>query len=223
MDWADLADWVKLGSIFQAAAVIFVGIWAIVKFRKQRTHHPHIDFGVDCKIYGEPGDKQYVAEFLVFLKNHGYVQQRFKEIILEVRAIKHKQKRLLFFKDTPKGQDLGKSYDDRLFIPLKVMKGVDIVPKKYKPYVVEPGCQETIRYITVVPPDIKYMLVHAEYLYPNTKRAGKKSKHYLETLFQNLVEKIRLLWYGYPNRPRTTEKLIMVKPIRGKINIPEKQ
>jgi hypothetical protein len=215
MDWEQGAH---IASVVQAAAVIIVGVWAFFKFRKERTHHPHIDFSIDCKIYGELSDKQYIAEFLVMLKNHGYVQQKFKEIILRVRAIKYKQSRLLSFKDAPKGQGHGKSYDGRLFIPLKLIKGVDIVPEYYKPYVIEPGCQETVRYITMVPSDIKYMLVHAEYLYPNTKRAGKKNGHFMNTLFQNTVEKLRMLWYGYPNRPRTTEKLIRVKPIQGRIN-----
>ena len=181
MDWG---DWSSVASVYQAVVVTIVGLWAYFRFRKERTHHPHIDFSVDCKIYGESGDRQYVAEFLVILKNHGYVQQRFEEIILKVRAIKYKQKRLLFFRDAPKGQDRSISYDDRLFIPLKLIRGVDIVPEKYKPYVIEPGCEEEIRYVTPIPSSIKYMLVHAKYFYPKLIRPVSKNRSFIVHIFK---------------------------------------
>jgi hypothetical protein len=212
MDWSKLADWATLGNILQAVVVILVGLWGYFKFRKQRTHHPHIEFSVDCNVYGLTGDKEYAAEFLVNIKNHGYVQQKFKEIILRAHATSINQTKLMVCKESDKKELHGKGYDERLYLPEKLIDEVDIIPDYYKPYIVEPGCEETVRYVTRIPPDIKYMLVHAEYLYPNTKRATKKSKHYAETLFQNLIEKIKLAWYGYPNRPRTTEKLILVEP-----------
>lgn len=207
-----LEDWTQVANIGQAIAVGIVGLWAIIKFRKQRTHHPHIEFSVDCNIYGESDDEQYAAEFLVLIKNKGFVQQRFKKIFLRVRGIKLDKKELLVCKESQKKELHGKGYGGRLFFPEMPISDVDIIPEYYKPYVVEPGCEETITYVTRVPAEYKYLLVHAEYLYPNTKRIGKTKKQVKPGLLQRTVTKIGLLWHGYPNRPRTTEKFIQVEP-----------
>src|SRR4030042_489424 len=204
---------VQLANMVQGASVFLVGLWAVIKFRKQRTHHPHIEFSVDCNIYGLPGDEEYAAEFLVNIKNRGYVQQKFKEIILRAHATSMKQKKLTVCKESEKEELHGSSYDDRLYLPKKLIDEVDIIPATYKPYVVEPGCEETIRYVTSISADIKYMLIHAKYLYPNTKTQKKTKRQTKDNLLSRMIGGMWLWWHGYPDRPRTTEKLILVEPV----------
>ena len=214
MDWG---DWSDVASVYQAVVVTIVGLWAYFRFRKERTHHPHIDFSVDCNIFGEPGDNQYVAEFLVILKNHGYVQQRFEKIILRVRIPDPRKKKLATFKEYDRTRKLGESSYERLYLPEKLVKDVDIVPSNYKPYIVEPGCEEEIRYITPIPANVKYMLAHVKYFYPEHIQPDSKNllfvvyilkmgKYYAQSLFNKVFPP------GYPTRPRTTETFIQVEP-----------
>lgn len=212
-----------LAGIIQAAAVIIVGLWAYFRFRKERTHYPHIEFSVDCNVFESTDDKKRIAEFMVNIKNKGFVQQRFMKINLTVRILDDLTTNLFTFQEFKKTRKLGKNSYKRLYLPEKLMKNVDIVPPKYKPYVVEPGCEEIIRYITPLPSNVKHMLIHAKYYYPELVRPDLKNWLYVFILvkfhIQSLFNKI---WPpGYPTRPRTTEKFIQVEPIKDKTNLSE--
>ena len=174
-----------IASSFQAAALIVVGFWAYFRFQNERTHKPHMEFGVNCNFYGPQGTN-YAAEFIITIRNKGYVQQNFNKILLSVRAIDENDPELRQWKDSKPGY--GESYDGRLFCPIPLIRDVDVVPESYKPYLVEPGCEETIRYFTVIPTTCKYLLAHARYSYAETLRRG-----------------------GKPKRPRTTERFMRVE------------
>ena len=223
MDGMNWGDWSNAASVYQAVVVTIVGLWAYFRFRKERTHYPHIEFSVDCIVHGTSGDEQYVAEFLVTIRNHGYVQQRFNEILLSVRIPDYKNKKLSTFEESQDGQGRGPSYDGRLFLPRKIIDDVDIIPPKYKPYIVEPDCEEVIRYITPISANIGFMLVHAEYFYPELVRPDLNNWYYIFKLAIFYIRKlINRLWPpGYPTRPRTTEKFIQVEPIKDKTSLSE--
>jgi hypothetical protein len=182
MNWT-IVD--SLVGVFQAATLIIAGLWAYSRFRNERTHYPHMEFGIDCHFHGPEGDS-YMAEFCITINNKGVVRQGFHEIRLSVHGIDENDRRLTLWKESKPGY--GESYDGRLYCPITLIKNVDIVPKLYKPYLVEPGCNETIRYITTIPSHIKYVLAHAEYLYERTLKPQ-----------------------GQPHRrPRTTERFMHV-------------
>jgi hypothetical protein len=213
MDWG---DWSNAASVYQAVVVTIVGFWAYIRFRKERTHYPHIDFSVDCNIFKSPDEGKYVAEFLVNVKNKGFVQQRLKKILLTVRVLDSQITKLSTFGDSEKTLKFGKDSYKRLSLTNKILDNVDIVPKKYKPYVVEPGCEETIRYITPVQTSVKYMLIHARYFYPRHVKPKRTARCYqIRLLFYYCMKYInRFRSPGYPRRPRTTEKFIQVEPLK---------
>ena len=103
--WEALA---AMGGSFQAAALIAAGVWAYFRFRNERTHYPHNEFGVNCNFYGPQGT-DYVAGFLITIWNKGYVQQEFKKIHLRVHVIDGNDPGLRLWKDSKAGQ--GESYD----------------------------------------------------------------------------------------------------------------
>ena len=184
MDWSILS---AIANTLQALALVVVGGWVLYKIQTERTHYPHMEFSINCNFYGPHGNN-YVAEYLISINNRGFVQQGFKEILLGVHGIDENEPEVSLWKNNQPGY--GKSYDDRLFCPTQLIKNQNVIPERYELYLVEPNCEETIRYVTIIPSNVKYILAHAEYLYSNTLRRK-----------------------GKPQRPRTTERFLQVQPL----------
>jgi hypothetical protein len=83
----NLANFV-LGCI-QVIILFFGGLWAYYRLKKERTHTPHIEFGIDCNFYEQEG-KDYIAEFILTANNLGLVIHYFRSIRLRVLAIRAK-------------------------------------------------------------------------------------------------------------------------------------
>ena len=76
-------------SCIQVTIIVFGGYWAYRRFIKERTHKPHIEFGIDCNFYGPKGE-DYIAEFVLTANNLGLVFHKFQSIRLRVLGIREK-------------------------------------------------------------------------------------------------------------------------------------
>lgn len=133
---------------------------------EQRIAAPHIEFSIDCNIYG-PEKDYYLAEFLLTADNKGLVQQQFEDIFLRVRGI-----------ERDVGLDEWKNNEPRLAFPKELgINNVKVVPNKirspegittYKHFFVEPGVKQVFTYITRIPSSIKYIAARAAFHYDPT-------------------------------------------------------
>lgn len=79
-------------SILQFLVILWGAWFAFRRFRKERTHTPHIEFAINCNAYGsEHGD--YLTEIILIAENKGLVIQYFESIKLRIRGIDEESSR----------------------------------------------------------------------------------------------------------------------------------
>lgn len=158
-------DWIAIAGILATAtiSVVSLAISAIRERRQQerkaeedekkRTYAPHIEFEIKTNFYGA-GRKTAITEILITISNKGLVRQNFKDIRLRVRGIEQKQ-HLSFWEGR----------EPRLEFPVKLVNDVSFLPGNYNFFFVEPGCEQTITYVTKIPTNVHYILAYAEFKY----------------------------------------------------------
>ncbi|NPV63653.1 MAG: hypothetical protein HPY61_13700 [Methanotrichaceae archaeon] len=120
---------------------------------RERKNVPHIEFHIDCNVYG-PEEGYYLTEFLLDIHNRGDVQHKFTNIVLRVRGI-----------ESGKALCYWEGYEPRLSFPKKVLNDVSVIPKGYNYFFVEPGVEQVLTYVTMIPASIRYVLAHAVFEY----------------------------------------------------------
>lgn len=171
-------DWLTLSGIL--ATLIISGVTLMINFRrekverekkeqedqKKRIYTPHIEFGISVNFYG-PETGEYIAEFLFIAFNKGNIQQKFNDIRIRVRGI-----------DNGQGFQFWEGNEPRLNFPIKLVDQESILPDDYNFFFVEPGIEQVFTYITKIPIETKYLLVHAEFEY------DKYTPHSTERVFE---------------------------------------
>jgi hypothetical protein len=118
---------------------------------KRRSYSPHIEFELKCNFYG-PEKDDFIAEFLLIVRNKGIVQQKFKDIRFRVRGIEGE---LSYWQGN----------EPRLAFPIKIVDNVSILPKNYNFFFIEAGIEQVFTYITKIPSSTKYISAYAEFNY----------------------------------------------------------
>lgn len=125
-----------------------------------------LEFEINANFYG-PEAGAYIAEFLFVARNKGNVQQKFNDIRIRVRGI-----------DDGQGFQFWEGNEPRLNFPRRLVKQKSILPDDYSFFFVEPGIEQVFTYITKIPINTKYLLVHAEFEY------DKYTPHTTERVFE---------------------------------------
>lgn len=174
----EIKDWITLIGIL--TTLIISGVTLIINFRREkvergkkaqedlekRVYTPHIEFEINANFYG-PEAGAYIAEFLFVARNKGNVQQKFNDIRIRVRGI-----------DDGQGFQFWEGNEPRLNFPRRLVKQKSILPDDYSFFFVEPGIEQVFTYITKIPINTKYLLVHAEFEY------DKYTPHTTERVFE---------------------------------------
>jgi hypothetical protein len=161
----EASDWIALAGIVAAVTVSIASLLLnrqahreqleredLIRDR-ERKNVPHIEFRIDCNVYGQEGD-YYLTEFLLDIRNQGNVQHKFRNIVLRARGI-----------ESGKVLCYWEGYEPRLSFPEKVLDDVSVIPKGYNYFFVEPGVEQVLTYVTMIPASIKYVLAHAVFEY----------------------------------------------------------
>jgi len=184
----DAKDWISLAGIFSTATISLVTV--LINNRrerrqqsrddqlrreqqqredqlreKERDHAPHIEFGIDCRVFDTTGEDRAV-EFMICINNKGRIRQEIRNLSIRLRGISE-------------GQDL-KFWDGhghRLEFPVKLVDETQIIPAEAVYYFVEPGIDQMFDYVTKIPRKIRYLLVHSRFDY------GSDSFHTVERVF----------------------------------------
>ena len=172
-----------LPDLISMLAIVSAGLWGFFRLRRERTHTPHIELGLDCQLFGPEGS-DYVSELVVVVTNRGLVRQDFHSMELKVRVL-------------AQGDPLDTYMDERVAAPHKVLD-VEMV-KKNRPddfLFVEPGVRHLITYGAKVPSEIegkavRYLFCRAKFFYDQT------TPHSIERLFSvsQCLEQPRILYH----------------------------
>ncbi len=133
---------------------------------RERSLVPRVRVDVECRFLG-PHRGRYLTEIRIIVDNIGKVRRAFEHINIKLRGIKCDQ---TFERWVERDAN-------RVLFPESLVKA-DLVPEGDYYYYVEPGVRQTFTYVTDVPQDLAFVLVHIE-LRP--KRDEQESKD--ETVF----------------------------------------
>lgn len=128
--------------------------WVYFRFVRERSHARRVAFSIECNFFG-PQQGQYVAEFLLRIKNQGLVIHRFKTLKLRVRGIA---------KNTP--LQPWQQQPSRLSFPETLIDETNVIfHGKYQYIFVEPGVEQVITFVGTVPEAMSFILARAQFEY----------------------------------------------------------
>jgi len=171
-------DWIALAGILATATISVISLILSRKAHKdqlaredlirkqERKDVPRIEFSIECNVYG-PENGDFLTEFLLIIRNRGDIQHKFNRITLRVRGIEN-------------GRPLchWEGYEPRLSFPERVLDNVNVIPKGYNYFFVEPGVVQVLTYVTKIPSSIKYVQAFALFEY------DEYTPHTTERVFQ---------------------------------------
>ena len=136
----------------------------IKKFEIEHPRTTRVEFNIKCRFYG-PIDGDYITEFILVVGNKGFTGIKLYSLVLRARGIKR--------------GDHFESFDgvSRLSFPYKIFD-TNVIPLTYKYYIIEPGVEQTITFVTRVPEEFDYILTHAKFEY------DKYAPHTTERMFE---------------------------------------
>jgi hypothetical protein len=80
-------EWDVIFHFIQTLTAAVTAVWAIWRFRKERTHTSHIELKIkNCNFFG-PLQDNLLVEIVIIAKNAGKVFQKFESIQLRLRGI----------------------------------------------------------------------------------------------------------------------------------------
>jgi hypothetical protein len=147
-------------AILQLAVLLGTAAWAIVRFRREGTHTPRIEFGVSAAFWG-PIAGYYLCELDFRIKNLGLLEHRFRHIKLRVLGI---------------GRDDSfeewKGHDPRVAFPLKLIDDAEVLHRpatdEGEDYIfVRPGVDQSVPCAVRIPEQVRFIHVLAEFKYAN--------------------------------------------------------
>lgn len=150
-------DLTLLGTVpawISAAVLVWGAIWAYFRFKRERVDAPQIEFTIAANFFGL-SDGSHAAEYVLVFNNKGKTRVQVDRIKLRVRGIKAGEKIGYL-----NGQQLTLNFPHSVVPTLE-----NIVPKKFGYIFFEPGVRQEFRHISIVPPDIDLLLVHAAFNY----------------------------------------------------------
>jgi hypothetical protein len=147
--------WDVFFALANLIAVVGGLVWAVRRFKVERTHEPRMEFEVDCKLLG-PQAGQYVGEVLVKATNRGLIRHEFRKLKVRIRGIE-KEATLQHWA----------GHEPRLHFPEKVAEGDMLFAPKFDYIFVEPGVQQVLTYVTPIPERFRFIVVRAEFVYVN--------------------------------------------------------
>jgi hypothetical protein len=153
MDWQSPETWKAAAAIVQALGIAAAGVWVLWRLGRERVDAPQIAFSVDTKLHG-PSQNQFVAEHVFTFENKGKTRVEIGRISILVRGIKA-------------DEDIHacKGKEPRLFFTHELVNDQHFLPAKYGHVFFEPGIKQEYRYISAVPADMIFLLVHGTFRY----------------------------------------------------------
>ena len=151
MDWEKIALIINsLSSLATILALIIGGIWAYLRFVRQVEYFPHIEFGVDIQFVGLQ-NSEWLVELQALINNKGSVRHEIHDFQFDLR----------YLKKSDKLQDGDEKIGHQTFIPhlLKEESWVEYIT------FVDPGNNGRYSYITTIPKDATFLLLHGRFRY----------------------------------------------------------
>ena len=149
-------------SFATVASFIIGGIWVYLKYIRQEKY-PNIEFSADVNFIGRQGDF-WLVELIATVENKGKSQHKMKHFQFDLNAINL---------ETEIHTD--ERWGNQINFPLLLAQG-SFLPKKYNFFFIDPGVKAKYSYLTRVPTDTSFVILHSWFDYSD----GRKFSHAAE-------------------------------------------
>ena len=162
-EFKELAE--ALQAILTSLSIIIGGGWILYRFVIQQERFPNINFTTDINMIGEQGGF-WIVELTTTIENKGKAQHKMSEIGFDLNA--------LFNDDPLESED---KWGGQINFPHRLVWG-SYLPKHQKYFFVDPGTEAKYSYLTKVPKNVSYLLLHSNFVYlkrKNTMHTAEKT------------------------------------------------
>jgi len=178
-----LSEFKELAEIIQAVltslSIIIGGSWVFYRFVLQQEMFPNINFTTDMNMIGKQGDF-WIVELTATIENKGKAQHKMSKIGFDLNAM---------FEDDP--VEIEEKWGGQINFPHRLAWG-SYLPKHQKYFFVDPGTEAKYSYLTKVPLNASYLLLHSNFIYSKRKnkmhtaeRSIQVNKKDIETMPNN--------------------------------------
>ena len=160
-----LDEFEKYISIAQAfvtiVSIIAAGIWAFRRYVVQQERYPNLNFTADINIIGKQGQETLV-ELIATVENKGKVQHKMNNITFELNAL---------FANEPLVPD--QRWRGQINFPHDIARGFLLpVLSADKKYFIDPGTTAKYSYISKLPVEAKYAVMHCSFNYSKRRKSA---------------------------------------------------
>lgn len=176
MDWASALAAIKEHQTLLAALVACAGgIWALNAHFRRREHDPRIQFRVHVKLIGHHKG-HWVAEMLAVVENRGQVPHRMTGLTVDLKGLPATSD---YAAPATQTDGAGKlvcavPFAGQLPFPRKLVPSeggsISLLPTgKDSRVMVYPGTSMRYMYVTSVPDDMRFLLIHGTLVRPGAE------------------------------------------------------
>ena len=149
-DFKNLAD--SISSIATTSTVFIGGVWAYLRFVRNREAHPKIEFSVDVE-FVQRQDGYWIVEAVALVDNKGLVRHNILKFNFSIRYLKA-------------GDPVEPDTKFLVAMPHSVAKGTWL-PDGWGDSFVEPGVKTRYSAIARIPVEATTVLIHGKFFYPD--------------------------------------------------------
>lgn len=142
-------------SIATILALLVGAFWAIRLYLRQRENVPWIEFTADIAIIGKHGN-DWIVELVALLENKGKVQHRLFGPHFALDALNQGDPLIVNTQQ----------FNGQTQFPHSVLKGT-FLPQSSAYFFVEPGVRAKYSYVTHVPANTRFLIMHTWFKYPD--------------------------------------------------------
>jgi hypothetical protein len=158
-----IENWKDVGAAVQSfatvASLIIGGFWVYRRFSRQEESYPKIEFTADLNFVGRQAG-WWIVEVIAVVENKGKVPHHMREFKFDLNAL---------YSEDP--VELSKKWGNQVDFIRPVAEG-SFLPEKYENFFIDPGVRAKYSYVTRVPAEARFLILHCWFRYSDRKKAG---------------------------------------------------
>ena len=148
-----------LQSVATAISFIIGGIWVYQRYIRQQERYPNLNFTADINVIGKQGE-YWIVELIALIENKGKAQHKMERFEFDVYGVNKMDK---LVDDEKFGGQVNFSH---------FIKKGSFLPKKWNYFFVDPGTAAKYSFLSRIPEDISFIVLHSSFVYNGRNNAG---------------------------------------------------
>ena len=146
-------------SVATVASLVIGGIWVYTKYIRQQERYPNIEFSADVNFIGRQGDF-WLVELISTVENKEKSQHRMEDFKFDLNSIKRETE-----------VQTSEKWGNQIDFPVLLAQG-SFLPQQYKFFFIDPGVKAKYSYLTRVPTETSFVILHSWFKYSDGREAS---------------------------------------------------